>query len=310
MLHAFLAIVSTNHKEHHPGSKEKCFQAAAWAHSFTKDAGFRTYSQGYQDSVLQSLFDSKHLGTGTKKYVEFGFHVEDIKGTASIKSAAGRHPTKKDLPAYGANTELLQRNGWQGVRFDGDEENKVAVPNMRQAFITPQNVVALFKKHELPLDVDYVSIDVDSCDLWIFLALTDVYRPTVISIEYNPNYGFNESLTNVCTSPADNQFFSSKAFTNNHWGNSASLLAISNAAERRGYAVVWVEPLLDVFLVRKDRLCDWPPLQQFEFATGLKLHEGRIPKGKVTSSWPFSWFGLGHREDGRAIFRKWVAKYY
>lgn len=172
--------------------------------------------------------------------------------------------------------------------------------------LRPQNVVAVFRQHKIPLDVDYVSIDVDSCDLWIFLALTDVYRPTVITIEYNSNYAFNESFTNVCTSPSDGSFFTSGAFTTNHWGWSASLAAINKAAKRRGYAVVWVEPRLDIFLVRLDRVCQpygIPPLQQFEFATGLRLHVGRQAQQRHCHDRTSPSCGLD-------LFRKWIAEYH
>jgi hypothetical protein len=284
---------------------EVCFDAASWARSFKYTQGFRVFSQGYQDSVLASLFHHEHLGTKKRTFVEFGFHVADVDGTANFSSVRGRHPALRELPSYGANSELLQRKGWSGVRFDGDELSAL-IPNMRQAYITPQNVVAVFRQHKIPLDVDYVSIDVDSCDLWIFLALTDVYRPTVITIEYNSNYAFNESFTNVCTSPSDGSFFTSGAFTTNHWGWSASLAAINKAAKRRGYAVVWVEPRLDIFLVRLDRVCQpygIPPLQQFEFATGLRLHVGRQAQQRHCHDRTSPSCGLD-------LFRKWIAEYH
>jgi hypothetical protein len=276
---------------------DTCFDAGSWAQAFREQSGFRVFSQGYQDSVLKSLFARRHLGTKNKEYVEFGFHLADVKGTATFSSVKGRHPEFREFPPYGANSELLQRHGWSGLRFDGDESNHVLVPNLRRAFITPQNIVALFRQHNVSLDVDYVSIDVDSCDLWIFLALTDVYRPTVVTIEYNSNYAFHESFTNVCTNPEEGKFFTSTQFTRNHWGWSASLAAINKAASRRGYAVVWVEPMLDVFLVRLDKLCQphgIPPLQQFEFATGLHLHAGRTPG----------------QNDRDALFAKWIVEYH
>merc|ERR1712166_307565 len=103
-----------------------------------------------------------------------------------------------ELSSAGANSELLQRQGWSGVRFDGDEEDRAKVPNMHKAFLTPFNVLHVFRAHNVTTEVDYVSIDIDSCDLWIFLALTDTYRPAVVSVEYQANYFFNESITNVC----------------------------------------------------------------------------------------------------------------
>jgi len=270
-----------------------CFDAASWAASFKAERGWRFFSQGFQDSVLASLF--AHLGTRTKEYVEFGFHVSDMQGTSRHVDVRGRHPVLEELPPYGGNTVLLQHRGWTGVRFDGDEENRTLVPNLHRAFITPQNVVDVFWQHNVSTNVDYVSIDIDSCDLWTFLALTDVYRPAVVTVEYNANYFFNESLTSMCSDPRRG-FFSSTKFTGRHWGWSASLAAFHKAAVRRGYTIVWVEPLLDVFLVRSDKICQpggVPPLEQFKFATGLRQHAGRIP-------------AVG----GMKLFKEWIGEYH
>lgn len=84
---------------------EVCFDAASWARSFKYTQGFRVFSQGYQDSVLASLFHHEHLGTKKRTFVEFGFHVADVDGTANFSSVRGRHPALRELPSYGANSE-------------------------------------------------------------------------------------------------------------------------------------------------------------------------------------------------------------
>lgn len=275
-----------------------CFDAASWVKKFQQQRGWQRFSQGYQDSVLESLFDPSHLGTVSKSFVEFGFHLDDVNGTANRSvTIRGRHPRADQLPAFGSNTELLKRRGWSGVRFDGDEENLALVPDLHHAFITPQNVAATFRRHGVPSDVDYVSIDVDSCDLWVFLAMADVYRPTVVTVEYNSNYRFNESVTNTCVDVDAGEFFTLQRMaelTGQYWGWSASLLAFDKAARRRGYNVVWVEPFLDVFMVRSDRICQpagVPSLERFRHATGRMLH-GK-PQGNL----------------GPMLSRKWTAEY-
>ena len=258
-----------------------CFHASRWQTEFERVKCFRNFSQSYQDCTLQSLFDRMHLGSTNQYYVEFGFHLNDVLGTAKFGQPRKRHPRPGEIPPYGGNTELLRRQGWTGLRMDGHEHiNKD--PVIYKEFITPQNVAHLFQKYKVPIEPDYVSIDIDSCDLWVFLALTDAYRPRVISIEYNSNYAFEESKTNVCVRPDDAKepFFTSKG----HIGDGASFMAIHKAARRRGYEVVWVDAYLDVFLVRADLLCDFPKVDRFRSMTVLVLHEDRVTLHFTTSA--------------------------
>merc|ERR1740133_32223 len=185
-----------------------------------------------------------------------------------------------------------------------------------KAFLTPFNVVHVFRAHNVTTEVDYVSIDIDSCDRWIFLALTDTYRPAVVSVEYQANYFFNESITNVCVRPQDpsnRAFFGTNKFTKGHWGYSASLVALAKAGAKRGYTLVWVEPLLDVFFVRNDLLCRqadgrpsaWQLTEaNYGFATGLNLHAGRFP-----AKHDLSMLAKEFVSDGRDLLDAWTVKY-
>ena len=293
----------------------RCFDAASWATNFKIMHGWRKFSQGFQDSVLHSLFHESNLGTRNRQYVEFGFHVKDVEGSGP-GSVIGRHPTLAELPPAGANTELLQRHGWGGVRFDGDEEDKAHVPNMRKEFLTPFNIVQVFRKHNVTTQVDYVSIDVDSCDMWIFLALTDTYRPAVVSIEYQASYLLNESISNVCVRPQDphyRAFFTTTKFTKQHWGFSSSLAAMVKAGTKRDYSLVWVEPYLDAFFVRNDLICrqkDGTPSvwqlneENYGFATGLPLHAGRVPRKRDLTKLAKTFV-----KDGQELLDTWTIKY-
>jgi len=147
------------------------------------------YSQFGQDGYLARIFAI--LGTHSSSFVEFGFNV------ASYEEAQ-----------TGSNTRLLWEGGWSGLLMDSEFQN--ATINLQKHFIYEHNVVDLFQQYNVPLDVDYVSIDIDSTDLWIFRALLNTqtkasesssipggqyYRPRVVTVEYNCVFPFEYPLT-------------------------------------------------------------------------------------------------------------------
>lgn len=124
------------------------------------------YSQQGQDGVLAEIF--RRLGVTNRFYVEFGFDADDFGGGS------------------GPNTRNLWEQGWRGLLLDGSHAN--ASINLHRHYIQPDNIAALFKKYEVPKEADYVSIDLDSCDIWVLLELAKEYRPRVVSVEYNSNF--------------------------------------------------------------------------------------------------------------------------
>lgn len=187
------------------------------------------------------------------------------------------------MPCCGANTQyLVAELGWKRHAFDATEEGV----GQKLQYVTPMNVVDLFKKAGVSKAVDYVSIDIDSCDIWVFLALTDVYRPTVVSIEYNANYALNESKTNKCIDPKSRSFFHAASFGHGFFGWSGSLRALVKAGRRRGYELVWVDPFLDAWFIRKDRLCPGsvPPINDFADFVG-KPFQNQDVSDEVKEHW-------------------------
>lgn len=89
------------------------------------------------------------------------------------------------------NTLILLALGWRGVWFDGQE---IALDlrspgrlRYEQAWITRENVVELYRRHELTADV--VSMDLDGNDFHVAEALLRYgVRPALFIVEYNGKF--------------------------------------------------------------------------------------------------------------------------
>jgi len=105
-----------------------------------------------------------------------------------IFSKIGTNKFLVDLGAGGlgskmSNTQYLIENGWNGLRVDGEQD-----PNrdIKQEFITAENIVEIFEKYKTTKNIDLLSIDLDGNDFWILKSLLDGgYSPRVIINEFN-----------------------------------------------------------------------------------------------------------------------------
>lgn len=127
-----------------------------------KDCTTSFYSQFNQDSVLEKIFET--IGLTNKYFVEFGSYGN--------KEGQG-------------NTYFLREKfGMSGLLMDGQIHN-----NEFKVFhhvVTSQNVNELFDKYSVPEEFDFLSIDIDGCDYYVWEAITR--KPRVVSIECNPHY--------------------------------------------------------------------------------------------------------------------------
>jgi len=97
-----------------------------------------------------------------------------------------------------------------------------------------------FDKHKIPLEPDYVSIDIDSTDLWVFRAIIgSKYKPRVISVEYNCLFPWGVDMTVI-----DDPTFQWNA-KDHVYG--ASLSALDRVSVEFGYTLVDVELPCDAF---------------------------------------------------------------
>lgn len=206
-------------------------------------------SQGGQDGILAELF--RHLPTVNAPpfCIEFGFNAPTLEGGSGANVAS-----------------LVLDRSWQALLLDGVHENPAI--NLRCEFLTSANVVDVFVKWGVPVQPDYVSIDVDSTDLWLFRALLPHYRAAVYSVEYNCHFPLELAVT--CADDPGARWQGDR-------GYGASLRALVAVASEQGYSLVMVEPTLDAFFVRNDLLDDGtgilvPSLEHWRPATLRVVH--------------------------------------
>jgi hypothetical protein len=155
-------------------------------------------------------------------------------------------------------TNLALSFGWSGLMMDGSAEKAARAraffeangkidPNKMtciEAFVTPENINTLFKQNGFEGEIDFLTIDIDGNDYWVWKAI-DVIRPRVVMIEYNPSLGAEVDLI----MPYDGE----KGLWERHalgWYHSASLKAMERIGKQKGYTLIGCESTgLNAFFV-------------------------------------------------------------
>lgn len=253
----------------------------------TMQFGKGVMSQGYQDVLLNIIFENIPLNNTPGFCVEFGFDGNSFS------------------EGYGANSAALVLNqGWNNLYLDGSHANEEI--NLHRHFLTPSNITDVFRQHNVPPVPDYVSIDVDSIDLWLFRAILKEYRASVFSVEYNCNFPLSAAIT------ANEEFF-----WNCDRAYGASLKALNMVAEEHGYVLLWVVPTLDVFFIRRDLVDDGSPsicfpLSKWAGATGLPYHPPVRERERLDCFLDYETFQrsggdiTASRRDAKAVCRRWL----
>jgi len=128
---------------------------------------YKVYSQNGEDGIIDNIFSK--IGYFNKYYVEFG-------GGARTD-----------------NTRLLrERFGFSGLLMNNSIEDLSI--NCRKEFITRENINSLFVKYNVPFEFDFLSIDIDTNDWYIWNAIDNKYRPRVVCIEYNAKFKPSEDM--------------------------------------------------------------------------------------------------------------------
>ena len=176
------------------------------------------YSQNGEDGIIAEIFH--RVGTDTRYGVEFG--VEN---------------------GMECNSRLLKENGWQILWMDGNDNNP---PEIKKEFVTAENINVLFRKYKVPKSLDYLCIDIDSNDYWVWKSLSNEYRPRLVVIEYNASIAPWQAKA-VKYDPKRSWD------TTNYFGG--SLLAMCHIAKTKGYNLVYCENRgVNAFFVRDDLL--------------------------------------------------------
>jgi hypothetical protein len=193
----------------------------------------RVFSQNGEDGVIAEIL--RRAGIATGSFVEFGA-ADGVQNNCAV---------------------LADVLGWSGLFIEaGDDEfarlshRYAANDRVRtaQAIVTPETVERLFAEHDVPLEPDVLSIDVDGSDYWIWEAL-ERYRPRIVVIEYNGSLTPGRRLVQ----PRDTGMWDLTDF------QGASIEAMTTLGERKGYRLVHCEMTgNNAFFVRDGVPGDYP----------------------------------------------------
>ncbi|MHA1469823.1 MAG: hypothetical protein ACTSSP_04600 [Candidatus Asgardarchaeia archaeon] len=208
----------------------------------------KKYSQLGQDGVLDYIFNNISTKNSPPFCIEFGFNSSSLKGGSGSNVA-----------------NLVKNKGWECLLLDGDYENPEI--NLYKHFLTEENICDIFKSYEVPKEFEYLSIDVDSIDLWLFRGVLSKYSPMVASVEYNAHFPIDRAIT---ISNDTKLVVSELKGPQKRRMYGASLKALKMVGNQFGYTLVHVVKGTDLFFIRNDLIkgCESYSLESF----GRKVH--------------------------------------
>ena len=181
----------------------------------------KIFSQNGEDGVTMKLLELIYNGNNDNKfYVEFG--VEN---------------------GMECNTRILREHyNWNGLQMDGSNENDRI--NLRKEFIMKENVVELFKKYNVPLHINVLSVDIDFNDFYCLKEILMVYQCDIIICEYNATHLAHEDKIVMYDK-------------NGGWDGSnyfgVSLLSLDKLSKKYNYSLIYCNANgVNCFLIHND----------------------------------------------------------
>ena len=225
------------------------------------DVGFRAYSQTDEDGIILFLFSV--IGTTNRIFVEVG---------------AG--------DGIECNCANLAINwGWHGLFIDGNKDNvdlgtkfyakhpdtMIFPPKFSFAMVNRENINEVITSAGFHGEIDFLSIDIDGMDYWIWEAIECV-NPRAVVVEANGKFGMRS-----ITVPYDaNWVYNASARPHYH---GASLPAFTKLANRKGYRLVGTNRFgYNAFYVRNDVAEDVLPAVTIE---ACRTHPTREKDEKI-----------------------------
>jgi hypothetical protein len=190
-------------------------------------------SQNGEDGIIRFLFSQ--IGFESRRFVEFGFAATQCN-----------------------SLRLILQENFKGLLMDGARENcdffNRAARNFRIdgveaycTFLNRDNLNQTIVEHGISGEIDFLSLDVDGNDYWLWQAL-DCVSPRVACIEYNAGIGPSLSWT-VPYDPG----FERYAKHPSGFFHGASLKALESLGQRKGYRLVGCDSTgTNAFFLRQD----------------------------------------------------------
>lgn len=197
--------------------------------------GYKIYSQCDEDGILAYIFS---------KIPNDGFLVEIGCGNGLEN-----------------NTHALILNGWQGIWIDGNYKNiryiNKHIPKNKNLIcechmVSEENIVPIIRnlvsKFRNP-NIDLLSVDIDSNDIYVLTALLNHTSPKVLCVEYNAKF------------PPPMEISVDRG--TRRWANDdyhgASLAAFVSALHERGYKLISCNLSgANAFFVRNEYVKEFP----------------------------------------------------
>lgn len=209
---------------------------------------FKVVSQGNQDGIIQHIINNIQIDN--EFCVEFGFNTTDPN-------------------LNGSNCGyLIKNNRWKHLFIDGGNENLSI--NLHKHMLFPSNICSIFEQYNVPKNMGYLSIDVDSTDLWLLEAILKKYSPSFFSVEYNQNIPIDYAIT---FPPSDDKgWIGDKLF-------GASLKCFYLLGQQFDYSLVYAgnadDGNWDAFFIRNDLIqcCVLPTYEHFRNVYNNLIHK-------------------------------------
>jgi hypothetical protein len=230
--------------------------------------GFKVYSQNDEDGIIQEIF--RRIGTAGGTFVEFGVEA----GTE-------------------CNTAKLLVEGWRGLWIEANSGSAGKVRHgfapfldqgrltLVESLVTAENINDLLRQGGMGGEIDFLGIDIDYNDYWVWKAIAAV-APRVVAIEYNATLRPPLSLT----VPYD---------ANGAWDGTnfygASLEALVRLGAAKGYRLVGCSMAgVNAFFVRADLCGDrfLTPATAEEHYEAARHYLHLLPAGHRSRPGPFT----------------------
>lgn len=189
---------------------------------------WQIYSQNGEDGILLEIF--RRIGTTNCFFVEFG-----------VESGVQ------------CNTRyFVEYKDWSGLYFEARESDLQKLREMwkdkpkiqaQLACVTSSNFEQLLREFDVPVELDLLSIDIDSNDYWVWKSL-ETWKPRVVVIEYNSFH--NPPAKWVMKEDLNFQWDQTTYF-------GASFTSLCLLGRAKGYTPVGTDPNgINLFFVRND----------------------------------------------------------
>ena len=211
------------------------------------DVGFRVYSQTDEDGIILFLFSV--IGATNKIFVEIGVGNGVECNCANLAINFGWHGLFID-----SNDEAIA----SGIKFYSTHpDTRIFPPKFLSAMVSRENVNDVISNAGFRGEIDFLSIDIDGMDYWIWETIECV-DPRVVVVEANGKFGMRS-----ITVPYDaNWVYNHEAHPHYH---GASLPALTKLANRKGYRLVGTNRFgYNAFYVRNDIAQDILPVVTIE----------------------------------------------